>query len=108
MRMKKSKMKKMNWLDTNPFFGCKEGYEIFVESMMTEADAGNLPLTIECHDPESLTMQDIQELSQRFKEDAGLDIQFQLFTCDQCDKLHCIVTVDEFSEEVECDLCERI
>ena len=106
--MTKINVKKKNWLDTNPFFGCKEGYEIFVESMMTEADAGNLPLTIECRDPESLTMQDIQEFSQRFKEDAGLDMQFQLFTCDQCNKLHCIVTVDEISEEMESDTCEWI
>ena len=93
--MQNEKTKRRNWLDTNPFFGCKEGYEIFVESMMTEADAGNLPLTLECRDPEILTMQDIQELSLRFKEDAGLDIQFQLFTCDQCEKLHCILTVDD-------------
>lgn len=93
--MKETNQKRRNWLDTNPFFGCKEGYEIFVEFMMTAADDGDLPLTIECIEPESLTMHDFQEFSQRFKEDAGLDIQFQLFTCDQCNKLHCIVTVDD-------------
>ena len=92
-------MKSKNWYDNNPFFENKHGYDEFVKAMMMAADCGNLPLALQHEEPEALTMDDIKSFSRQFKQDSGLDIEFRLMTCSHCNRLHCIMIVDELSEE---------
>ena len=94
-----------NWYANNPFFENKLGYDGFTEAMMMVADNGDFPITLEVKEPESLSAKDIQLFSQHFKQDTGLNIEFHLLTCNHCDKLHCIMIVDELPEwkmESEC------
>lgn len=84
--------------DDNQFFESKLGYDEFVETMMMAADEGDLPKVFEHKEPEQLTMNGIKRFSQKFKRDAGLDIEFKLVTCDHCDRLHCLMIVDELPE----------
>ena len=84
--------------DDNPFFTSKFGYDEFVETMMMAADNDDLPISFQVKQPETLTMDDFRSFSQRFKQDTGLNIEFNLSTCDHCDSLHCIVIVDELPE----------
>ena len=84
-----------NWYANNPFFENKLGYDEFTEKMMMAADYGDFPITLEVKEPESLSMNDIKLFSQHFKQDSGLNIEFHLSTCNHCDRLHCIMIVDE-------------
>ncbi len=93
-----SNNEEQNWLDNNPFFSSKDGYEGFVAAMSTAAEKGNLPICLKHEDPESLSMLDIKQFSQRFKRDTGLNIEFQLFTCNHCDRLHCCLIIDEIED----------
>ena len=87
-----------NKYDCTPFFTSKFGYDEFVETMMMAADNDDLPISFQVKQPETLTMDDFRRFSQRFKQDSGLNIEFNLSTCDHCDRLHCIVIVDELPE----------
>ena len=98
--MKKTNTTKPNWFTDNPFFVDKEAYDRFANTMMELASEGDLPCSLEHEEPESLTMQDIKKFSQRFKQDTGLSIEFSLMTCNHCDRLHCLIIVNE-SEENE-------
>ena len=84
--------------DDNQFFENQLGYDEFVETMMMTADEGDLPKVFEHKEPEQLTMNGIKHFSQKFKRDTGLDIEFKLVTCDHCDRLHCLMIVDELPE----------
>ncbi len=99
--MFKTKIQEKEWFTNNPFFGSKEAYDIFVEMMLESADAGELPKLLEHGEPESLTIQDIKILSQTFQQDTGLAIEFRLMTCEHCDRLHCLIIVDESEENRE-------
>ncbi len=92
---------KQNWFDHNPFFTNKDGYENFVSAMMEAAEEGNLPIALQHQEPEILTLEDIKLFTQRFKRDTGLEIEFKLFTCNHCESLHCLMIVDELSEDME-------
>ena len=92
---------RLNWFDNNPFFNNKEGYDGFIEAMITAAEEGNLPLSLQHTEPENVTMYDIKQFSQRFKQDTGLYIEFKLVTCNHCDKLHCCMVIDEFPDGEE-------
>lgn len=98
--MSKMKIQEKEWFTNNPFFGSKEAYDIFAEMMLESADAGELPKLLEHGEPESLTIQDIKMLSQTFQQDTGLSIEFRLMICNHCDRLNCLIIVDE-SEENE-------
>ena len=87
-----------NWRNNNQFFESRLGYDEFVEAMMMAADADNLPMTFQVERPEAFTLNDIKLFSQMFKDDTGLNIEFHLSTCDHCDRLHCIMIVDELPE----------
>ncbi len=96
--MTKQNTTKRNWDTDNPFFSCKEAYDEFVETMILAADYESLPMSYQVEQPETLTMNDIRQFSKRFKQDTGLNIEFNFSTCDHCDKLHCIMIVDELPE----------
>lgn len=98
--MTKTKTTRKNWFTDNPFFTDKEAYNGFTEYMLAVAEEGELPVCVEHDEPENLTMQDIKRFSQRFKQDTGLSIEFSLMTCNLCDRLHCLIIVDESEEEV--------
>ena len=104
--MSKTKIQEKEWFTNNPFFGSKEAYDIFAEMMLESADAGELPKLLEHGEPESLTIQDIKILSQTFQQDTGLSIEFRMTTCNHCDRLHCLIIVDE-SEENEMESDEK-
>ena len=92
-----------NWFTDNPFFVNKDAYDGFVEAMLDAADEGELPKCFEHGEPENLTAQDFKWFSQKFKHDTGLSIEFRLMTCDHCDRLHCLMIVDEAEEETGSD-----
>ncbi len=98
--MTKTETTRQYWFIDNPFFVDKKAYEGFTEYMLTAADEGELPVCLEHDEPENLTMQDIKRFSQRFKQDTGLSIEFRLITCNHCDRLHCLIIVDESEEDV--------
>lgn len=94
-----SKMKKTpltNWYNTNPFFDTKAAYDSFVAAMKAAAE---YPIALEYEQPDTLTANDIKLFSQRFMRDTGLSIEFRLYTCRHCDRLHCLMIVDEAPEE---------
>ena len=101
--MTKTKAAKHNWFTDNPFFANKDAYDGFAEAMLYAADEGELPLCLEHKDPENLTTEDIKRFSQRFKQDTGLSIEFRLMTCNHCDRLHCLIIVDEAADETGSD-----
>ena len=103
---KNTKQDSQNWFDNNPFFHSKEDYDAFVEAMIAAAAEENLPIALQHDEPETITTDDIRTLSHRFKQDTGLYIEFKLLTCNHCDKLHCLIIVDENPEEMEGDLDE--
>ena len=76
------------------FFDTAKDYDFFVEKMEEAAEENDLPLCLEHNSPMELTMNDIKEFSQTFKKDTGLDIHFQVYTCDNCNKLHFAMIVD--------------
>ncbi len=96
--MKKNNMTRQNWFTDNPFFVDKNAYDMFAEYMLSAADEGELPKCFDHQRPGKLTMQDIKRFSQKFKQDTGLSIEFRLMTCDNCDRLHCLIIVDEPEE----------
>ncbi len=88
---------KLKWFDNNPFFFNKEGYDAFVDAMITAAREKQLPICLKHDDPEVLTIGDIKQFSQVFMKDTGLNIECQLFTCKDCGKLHCALIVSEWA-----------
>ena len=86
---------KLKWFDSNPFFSNKDGYDEFISAMTAAAQENNLPICLQHNDPERLAMKDIKQFSQVFMQDTGLNIEFQLSTCNDCGKLHCFMIVDQ-------------
>ncbi len=102
--MEKTKKTTSNWRNHNSFFGSKDDYDRFVKAMRIAAEEGNLSVCLEHEKPESLTTNDIKQFSRQFKHDTGLSIEFRLMTCNRCDRLHCLIIVDETEEnEMESD-----
>ena len=99
--MKKTNSTRTNWFNKNPFFNCKEAYDNFVDAMMTAADEEHLPICLQHEEPETLTMSDMKQFSQRFKQDTGLYMEFKFVTCNHCDRLHCCMVVDKYPEGTE-------
>ena len=101
---KGTKSTKKNRYGYNQFFESRLGYDEFVEAVMMATDADDLPMTFEIEQPEMFTLNDIKSLSKQFKQDTGLNIEFHMSTCNHCDRLHCIMIVDELPEwKMECD-----
>ena len=99
--MTKKVVTRENWYAANPFFGNKDAYDSFAEEMLQSADEGELPMCFEHSEPETLTIQDIMTFSRMFQQDTGLAIEFRLMTCEHCDRLHCLIIVDESEENRE-------
>lgn len=99
--MKKNSKTRTNWFNKNPFFTGKEAYDNFVDAMMTADEEGHLPIYLQHEEPENLTLYDIQQFSQQFKQDTGLYLEFKFVTCNHCDKLHCCMVVDQYPEGTE-------
>lgn len=99
--MLKNNTNRSYWSDSNPFFDCKNDYDEFVGTMMAAAENGDLPVALEHGHPDTITMNDVKRFSLQFKRDTGLDIEFRAYTCDNCDKLHCLLIVDEHTEDEE-------
>ena len=99
MTKKISYKKDQNWFDNNPFFTLKKDYDEFTSAMMTAAENGGLPIALQHEEPETITISDIKQFLQRFKRDTGLDLEVRAYTCNNCDKLHCLLIVSEHSGE---------
>lgn len=78
----------------NPLMPNKKDYIEFVKAMKIAANEGNLPIRCEHQEPMYITMENIKEFQKVFKEDTGLYIDCQIFTCNNCDKLHFYLNVD--------------
>lgn len=96
--MKKSIMNKPAYY---PFFSDEEEYNRFIAGMKTIAIEGNLPFVFEDDDPMDLDLDSIRRFSIKFREDTGLDAGFHFYTCENCNKLHCLLTVDYLDDEEE-------
>ena len=88
-------MSKHEKLIYKPFFETKDEYDAFVETMKTAAEEGKLPIAFQHSEPDMLSVQDIKQFSQKFMKDTGLHIEFRLFTCSHCERLHCVISVEE-------------
>lgn len=97
--MRKTNTTRKNWFTNNPFFENKDAYDRFIAAMLTAAEEEELPKCYEHENPEKLAAQDIKRFSQKFKQDTGLSIEFRMMTCNHCDRLHCLIIVDEPAEE---------
>ncbi len=78
----------------NSFFDNITQYNCFVNEIKEEARHNNLPITFEVYNPMEITMEDIQTFSKTFKKDTDLYMDFRLYTCSNCDRLHCIIFID--------------
>lgn len=78
----------------NSFFDSITQYNCFVNEMKEEAKKDNLPITFEVPNPMEITMEDIQTFSKTFKKDTDLYIDFRIYTCSNCDRLHFIIFID--------------
>ena len=85
----------IKWFDNNPFFPKKDGYDEFVKAMTQAARQNKLPLCLEHSSPEDLTINDIKQLSLAFRQGTGLSLECQLYTCQNCGRLHCNLIVDQ-------------
>ena len=91
----KNTKNKLKWFDNNPFFLNKDEYGEFVEKTTEAARQNNLPICFGHNDPESLTPNDIKQLSLAFRRDTGLNLDCQFYTCKDCGRLHCSLIVDQ-------------
>lgn len=92
-----------NRFGVNPFFDEEEDYGEFVQAMMAASQEGSLPLVLQYDDAERLSMREIKQFMNMFKHDTGLTMKADLETCDNCDRLHFFLIVDEKSDEEEND-----
>ena len=97
--MKRTDITKKDWYSDNPFFIGKDAYDRFAMEMLASADEGDLPNCFEYQEPENLTAQDFKLFAQRFQQDTGLSVEFRLITCSHCDRLHCLIIVNENGKE---------
>ena len=97
------KTARKDWYSDNPFFIGKDAYDRFAMEMLASADEGDLPNCFEYQEPENLTAQDFKLFAQRFQQDTGLSVEFRLITCSHCDRLHCLIIVDEAADETGSD-----
>ena len=88
-----------DWYTDNPCFTGKDSYDQFAMEMLAAADKGDLPNCFEYQEPENLSAQDFRLFSQRFHQDTGLSVEFRFITCSHCDRLHCLIIVNENEEE---------
>ena len=76
------------------FFMTKGQYTQFVSAML-EAKADNkLPIYLTHYEPMNITMTDVQEFINTFKEDTGLYIEIRATTCDCCGEVKLSMVVD--------------
>ena len=97
--VRKTNIARKDWYSDNPFFIDKDAYDRFAKEMLASADDGDLPNCFEHQEPENLTVQDFMLFAQRFQQDTGLSVEFRLITCSHCDRLHCLIIVDENERE---------
>ena len=85
-------------------FGGQEEYEEFLNDLSRGSEMGKLPAVIRFTSPQELTMQDLQACSNMVKEDTGLGVYFQAFTCDACGDLHLqMIVFDEDDDKFYID-----
>ena len=83
----------------NKIVGSDKDYKDFVATV-TELDDDDFPILIERKDPMSITVTDIKDFIDQFKNDTGLDVYFRLSTCDDCGQLHMCMVID-IKEEIQ-------
>lgn len=102
--IRKSNINRQDWFKSNPFFDNKDGYDMFIKTMMEAAKDGNLPIMLEHQQPEPMNSTDIKLLAQRVQHDTGLSVEFRFSICNRCDRLHCFLIIDASpKEEMEND-----
>lgn len=69
------------------------------ETMMTAADEGALPQTLQLNNIFGVTCQDIGDLCNDFEKETELKITAHIFYCRECDKTHAIFEVDYDEDE---------
>lgn len=74
-------------------------YRKFVESMKEAEKEGELPVTLQLEDLKDYTLNDFQDLFIQFQQDTVLDLTGQLFLCEDCGKMHLLLTVDHPEEK---------
>lgn len=74
-------------------------YRKFVKSMIEAAKEGELPVTLQLEDLKDYTLNDFQDLFIQFQQDTDLDLTGQLFLCEDCGKMHLLLTVDHPEEK---------
>ena len=79
-----------------PFFTSEDEYKHFSCEMASLANENELPIALEYDkDPEGIDTSIIKRFTNRFREDTSLEASFHFYTCENCSRLHCIMTVDE-------------
>ena len=89
----------INWFDDNPFFCHKEEYEDFLNRVLTATVEGDLPILLECEQPEKYTVKDLTQFSMKFWEDTHLSIRYEINICEQCNRPHCFMVIEELSDD---------
>ncbi len=96
MKTIKKNIKKMN---CTSFFATEDDYDNFVLMAQAFDEEGTLPMVVEHNAPHELNLDGFQQFSVMFREDTGLDVSLQLYTCEHCDRLHYILAVDAPDED---------
>ena len=78
----------------NGFFECVEDYNRFMTMVRNAAFENALPLAFQHTTPNRVSLEDMAEFSKMFKSETGLDIEFKVFTCDDCGELHIVMIID--------------
>lgn len=76
-------------------------YDKLVRTMISCAQAGDMPQCLEIKQTAAIDLQDVKELLSWFREDTGLEMKMQCFLCQDCGELHAMLFVDypDFEED---------
>ena len=74
-------------------------YAKFTKAMISAAEDDELPVTLQLDDIKDFTLKDLQDLFLEFHQDTGLDIQGNIFMCNDCGRMHLMLEVDYTDKE---------
>ena len=83
----------------NTIVGNEKDYNDLL-AVINELDDDDFPIMLERENPMELTLPEIKEFMDKFKEDSGLDISFHIKTCDDCGQMHLTMVID-LKEEIQ-------
>ena len=81
------------------FVGSREEFNGMVKTMKQ----AELPVCLQHQDPieAGITLEDMRQFAIEFRNASGLNLEYQMSVCDNCDRLHLFMIIDEKFDEDE-------